>query len=72
MTSKSVLDIYRGVLIHLIHNTTIHVTVCVCVCVCVCYYREAMEHAVMQLKYVTMNPNAPAVFYQCADISITK
>ena len=31
-----------------------------------------MEHGVMQLKYVTMNPNAPAVFYQCADISITK
>ena len=33
--------------------------------------REEMDHAVMQLKYVTMNPKAPAVFYQCADIAIT-
>ena len=30
------------------------------------------EGKVMQLTYVTHNPDAPAVFYQCADIVIKK
>ncbi|CAI8046540.1 hypothetical protein GBAR_LOCUS25749 [Geodia barretti] len=33
---------------------------------------EETKHAVMQLTYVTKNPKAPAVFYQCADFAITR
>ena len=30
------------------------------------------DNAVLQDKYVTDNPAAPAVFYQCADVGISK
>lgn len=30
------------------------------------------DKAVLQVKYVTDNPAAPAVFYQCADVAIAK
>ncbi|XP_065191965.1 uncharacterized protein LOC135823061 [Sycon ciliatum] len=31
---------------------------------------EKRETGVLQVTYVTSNPNAPAVFYQCADVEI--
>ena len=30
------------------------------------------DNAVLQVKYVTDNPAAPPVFYQCADVGISK
>ncbi|XP_065191975.1 uncharacterized protein LOC135823069 [Sycon ciliatum] len=31
---------------------------------------EKHEMGIMQVQYVTSNPNAPAVFYQCADVAV--
>ena len=40
-------------------------------CHCTCRDFEG-DKAVLQVKYVTDNPAAPAVFYQCADVNISK
>jgi len=32
--------------------------------------REHTGHKILQVKYVTNNPSAPAVFYQCSDVNI--
>jgi hypothetical protein len=31
---------------------------------------HAVRHGVLRVRYVTNNPNAPAVFYQCADFGL--
>ena len=42
-----------------------------CLCHMTCRGYES-DKAVIQVKYVTHNPAAPAVFYQCADVGIAK
>ena len=42
-----------------------------CLCYMTCRGYEG-DKAVLQVKYVTDNPAAPAVFYQCADVGIAK